>query len=96
MIQDVLETLIAVATPFCASERVPVVVLPASVRVSVVIAMLTTCEVWFTNVIVVPTGNATEAFAGIVKVRALLSAVGCRMCPPASAATAVYAVDWLF
>lgn len=89
MIQLVEATLIAVATPFCARLRVPVVVLFARVSVSVVIAMLTTWLVWFTKVTVVPTGKATEAFAGIVKVRAFASPDGCSMCFPASAATSV-------
>ena len=56
--------------------------------VSVVIAMVTDRLVWFTKVTVVPTGKATEAFAGIVKVRAFASPDGA-VCFPASAATSV-------
>jgi len=46
----------AVPTPFCAMERVPDEVEFANVNVSLVIAMLNTCDVWLTNVSVVPSG----------------------------------------
>lgn len=43
------------------------------------------------NVTAVPTGKATEPLAGMVKVLAVVSAEGCRMCLPESAKTRVYA-----
>lgn len=77
IIQRVLVTFIAVATPFAARVRDHVVHAPASTRVSVVIAIvITPADVSFTNVIAVPIGNATEAFAGIVHTRAVVSAEG--------------------
>ena len=72
--------------PFAASVLVPVAPDPIMVIVSVVMAM-DTVLIWFTKVIIVPMGNATLPLAGIVNVRGLLSAVGCRMCLLASAAT---------
>ena len=86
MIQDVAPIFSAVAMPFAARARVPVVPAPARVIVSVVMAMLRTL-ISFTNVSVVPIGKAMLPFAGIVNVRGLLSAVGCRRCLFASAAT---------
>jgi hypothetical protein len=50
----------------------------------------------FTNVTAVPIAKGTLLLAGIVNVRAFASVDGCRMCLPASAATSVYAVLWLF
>lgn len=61
---------------------------PARYIVSVVIAMLSVLAALI-NVIAVPTGYATLPLAGIVKVLALLSVDGCRMCLPASARTKV-------
>ena len=64
--EETPETLIAVAEPYCANVRVPVV--PALERyiVSVVIAILTEVADKLTNVIAVPSGYATEEAAGIV------------------------------
>lgn len=77
IIQRVLVIFIAVATPFAARVRDPVVPAPARTRVSVVIAIvITPPEVSFTNVSAVPIGYATDAFAGIVHVRAVVSAEG--------------------
>jgi len=85
-------TFIAVATPFAARVRDPVVPAPASTRVSVFIAMVTTpALVSLMNVIAVPIGYATEAFAAIVNVRAVVSAEGWYTCFPPSASTVVYA-----
>lgn len=61
---------------------------PAKYIVSVVIAMLSVLAALI-NVMAVPTGYATLEFAGIVKVRALLSVDGCKICLPASARTKV-------
>ena len=60
----------AVAEPYCASVRVPVV--PALERyiVSVVIAILMDVADKFIKVIAVPIGYATEEAAGIVYVAA--------------------------
>jgi hypothetical protein len=68
MIHAVDVTLMAVATPFCASVRVPVVVLSASVIVSLVMAIEHPLALVAMNVTAVPIGNATDAFAGIVTV----------------------------
>jgi hypothetical protein len=64
--------LLAVALPNWASVREPVVPPGDSTIVSVVIAMVMFVApvASFTNVRVVPTGYATEALAGIVKVAA--------------------------
>ena len=72
--------------------------MPAEDRymVSVVIAIVTTCDVMLINVRAVPIGYATELFAGIVYVLALASPDGWKMCLPASARTSVYAALWLF
>jgi hypothetical protein len=69
-------TLIAVAEPYWASVREPVV--PALERfiTSEVIAIVQAAAAMFIKVIAVPIGNATEDAAGMVKVRALLSAAG--------------------
>jgi hypothetical protein len=48
-------------------------------------------EVSFIKVIAVPIGNATELLAGIVQVRAVVSADGWYICFPASVKTRVYA-----
>ena len=69
MIQDVLVIFSAVAIPNGASVREPVVPGPARINVSDVIAMVTVAPVAATNEIAVPTGKATDAFAGIVIVR---------------------------
>jgi hypothetical protein len=68
MIHAVEVTLTAVAIPFCASVRVPVVVEPASVIVSVVIAIEQPVAFVAMNVTAVPISYATDAFAGIVMV----------------------------
>jgi hypothetical protein len=49
-----------------------------------------------TNESAVPTWNATDAFAGIVKVRAVVSAEGCKRCLPASLSTIGYATEGEF
>ena len=79
----------AVAIPYCARLRDPVDPVPAKYIVSVVIAIVTTCEVMLINVRTVPVAYATEPFAGIVKVRALASVEGCRIVLPESANTNV-------
>ncbi len=75
MIQLVDATFIAVAIPFAANVRLPVVPAPANVMVSVVIEIVTVFMA-FTNVRHVPIGYATDEFAGMVNVRALLSEPG--------------------
>lgn len=90
MIHSVLVIFTAVATPLAASEREPVVPVPARRIVSVVIAMvMTPAPFWLMNVTAVPTGNATEPFAGIVNVLAVVSAEGWKICLPESARTSV-------
>lgn len=89
MIHVVEVILTADAIPYCANDLLPVVPGPAKYIVSLVIAMVTTCEVMFTNVNTVPTAYATEPFAGIVNVLALASVLGCSMTLPESASTAV-------
>ena len=97
MIHSVLVTFTAVAEPFAASVLEPVVPAGDSRIVSVVIAIvMTPAPFWLMNVIAVPMGKATEPLAGMVKVRAVVSAEGCRMCLPESARTSVYAADWEF
>lgn len=64
------ETFTAVAEPYCASVRVPVVPAELKYIVSVVIAILTEVADRLMNVIAVPNGNATEEAAGIVYVAA--------------------------
>ena len=92
IIHSVDVNFIAVATPFAASVREPVVPAPARRIVSVVMAMvITPAAFWLMNVTAVPTGKATEPLAGMVKVLAVVSAEGCRMCLPESAKTRVYA-----
>jgi len=77
IIQRVEVTLIAVATPFAAKVLLQVVPAGERTRVSVVIAMvIAPADVSFTKVIAEPIGNATEAFAGIVHVLAVVSAEG--------------------
>ena len=66
MTQSVVSTLIRVAEPHAASERVPVDPPGDKYIVSVVMAMLIAAEDQIT--IVVPMGKATEAFAGTVMV----------------------------
>ena len=66
----------AVAEPYCAKLREPDVPAGLSVNVSDVMAIVTTWLVMFTNVMAVPTGNATLLFAGIVNVLALASVDG--------------------
>lgn len=65
-----------VADPFVAKVREPVVPAGDKVKVSVVMAIVTFAAAMLMNVMAVPIGNATELFAGIVNVRALLSAAG--------------------
>ncbi len=69
--------MIAVATPLAASVLLPVVPAHASTNVSVVIAIvITQADVSLTNVRAVPIGYATDALAGIVRVLAVVSALG--------------------
>ena len=85
-----------VADPFVANVREPAVPAGDKVKVSVVMAIVTFAAAMLMNVMAVPMGYATELFAGIVNVRALLSAAGWKMCLPESARTSVYAADRLF
>ena len=79
-----------VAIPLAANERDPVVPSGDKTRTSDVIAIVITPPlVSFTNVMAVPIGYATEALAGIVQMRAVVSAPGWYMCLPASAKTNV-------
>lgn len=65
------------AIPLAVSVRLPVVQAPANTRVSVVIEIvIVPAEVSFTNVTAVPIGKATDQFAGIVHIRAVVSADG--------------------
>lgn len=69
--------MIAVAIPLAVSVRDPVAPDPARIRVSVVMAIVSVqAEVSLTKVTAVPIGNATDEFAGIVQVRAVVSAEG--------------------
>lgn len=88
MIQAVVATLTAVQVLPAARVREPVVFAPWRVRVSDVIEIVTVL-IWFTNVIVVPTGYGTFVLESIVNVRALLSEVGWRIAPFASEAVVV-------
>lgn len=75
--QRVLVILVAVAIQLGARVRDPVVPAPASTRVSVVIAIvMLPAEVSLMKVIAVQTGKATDELAGIVQVRAVVSADG--------------------
>jgi hypothetical protein len=87
LITQIVEVIFtAVAMPRAARVLVPVVVVPARYIVSVVIAIDVETEAADINVIVVPTGNATDPFAGIVIVCPVTVTY---MCLPASAATRV-------
>ena len=77
------------ATPYCAKVLLPVPPPCAQVRVSVVIAIVTLLLDMFTKAITVPTGYATDAFAGRVNVRVLASDDGWKICLPASPSTVV-------
>ena len=82
--------MIAVAIPFAANVLLPVVPAPARRIVSVVIEIvITPAPFWFTKVRHVPIGYATLLFAGIVHVRAVVSADGWKMCFCASDKTSV-------
>lgn len=65
-----------VADPFVAKVREPAVPAGDKVKVSVVMAIVTFATAILMNVMAVPMGYATLEFAGIVNVRALLSAAG--------------------
>lgn len=72
-----LVTFIAVATQLAVRVLDQVVPAPASTRVSVVIEMVIVHPlVSFTKVTAVPIGNATDPFAGIVHILAVVSADG--------------------
>ena len=83
MVQAAVATFRSTADSPAWSVTLPVVLSGTRVRVSVVIAMVRTL-IWLTKMTSVPTGKATAALAGIVNVRALLSAVGWRSCLPTS------------
>ena len=69
--------LIQVAEPFAARVREPVVPAGDKRIVSVVMAIvITPAPFWLMNVTAVPMGNGTDPLAGIVKVRAVVSADG--------------------
>jgi len=73
----VLVTFTAVAEPFAARVREPVVPAGDKRIVSVVMAIvITPAPFWLMNVIAVPMGNGTDPSAGMVKVRAVVSAEG--------------------
>ena len=77
LISHVVEViLIAVAEPYWARLREPVVPAELKYIVSVVIAIVTTFEVMLIKVSAVPMVYATELFAGIVYVLALASPDG--------------------
>ena len=77
MTQRVAVTFTAVATPLSARVREPVEPVPAMTSVSVVIAIvMLPAALSLTNVTAVPIGKATELLAGIVHVRAVVSALG--------------------
>ena len=89
MDQLVAVSFIAVAFPNWASVLVPVEPRGSSVSVSDVIAMFKSATELFLNVMMVPIGYATEAFAAMVNVLILLSATGWKIHFPASASTVV-------
>jgi hypothetical protein len=63
--------------PLAASVLLPVVPVHARTRVSVVIAIvIVPADVSLIKVTAVPIGNGTALFAGIVQVRAVVSAEG--------------------
>jgi hypothetical protein len=77
IIQRVEVTFIAVAIQFAVSVRDPVDPLQARTSVSVVIEIVRVpALVSFMNVTAVHIGKATELFAGIVHIRAVVSAEG--------------------
>lgn len=83
IIHRVLVTFRIVATPFATSVLLPVDPDHAITRVSVVIAIVRVhAEVSFTIVMADPIGNATEEFAGMVKVLGVVSAEGWYICFP--------------
>lgn len=72
-----LVILIAVAMPLAARVRLPVVPAPAKTKVSVVIEIvIEPPDVSLIKVTAVPIGNATLELAGIVQMRAVVSALG--------------------
>lgn len=76
MDQPVVVSFIAIAFQNCARVRVPVEPRGSSVSVSDAIAIFKSATELFLNVMIVPIGYATEAFAAIVNVRTLLSSTG--------------------
>jgi hypothetical protein len=73
----VLVIFIAVAILLAAKVLLPVRPVPAKIKVSEIIAIVTTpAPVSLTNPMAVPIGKATLALAGIVKVLAVVSALG--------------------
>ena len=77
MIHSVEVTFTAVAIPLAVSVREPVVPVPASRMVSLVMAIvIVPAPFWLMNVIAVPTRYGTLALLSIVQVRADVSADG--------------------
>ena len=76
--------MITVATPYAARGRVPVLVVPASRKVSEVIDTFCELELLLYSTIAVPIGNATEALAGMTKPPIVLAT-----CLPASDSASV-------
>lgn len=77
IIHTVAATLTAVATAGAVRLREPVEPEPARISVSeVILSVIGPALSPLMNVIVVPIGNATEALAGIVQARAVVSALG--------------------
>jgi hypothetical protein len=68
MIQEVAVILVAVAIPYCANVRFPVVPAFAKYIVSEVIPIVTDELDKLTKLTAVPIENATDAFAGMVYV----------------------------
>ena len=71
MSQEVAPILMQVATPFCASVRVPVVELLTSVNVSDVIAIDKALALRLITINTVPVEKGTVALAGMVNVTLL-------------------------
>jgi hypothetical protein len=73
---DVVVTFSAVAIPFAAKVRLPVVPGPANLIVSLQAIVTVPAPLPFTKVSAVPRGYGTDPFAGIVKVLGVVSADG--------------------
>jgi hypothetical protein len=86
MNQVVAATLTAVAIPYAANVREPVVPVPPRYIVSVVIAIVNVVALLAINAIVVPIGKATELFAGMVAVTVALVKYKCLPASPITTA----------